>query len=70
MDGPIDQDMPTSIEEYDELVLCCLADTAERLLGKTARWIDKRVLGSTTWSDDITVTHNVGFWLLTRGQML
>merc|ERR1712225_76494 len=54
----VDQDMPTAIEEYDELVLCCLADTSERLLGKTARWIDRRVLGSTTWSDDITVTHN------------
>ena len=54
-----DQDLPQTEEVYDEIVLCCLADTAQRLLGKTARWIDNRVLGATTWSDDITVTHNV-----------
>lgn len=53
-----DQDLPQTEETYDEIVLCCLADTAQRLLGKTARWIDNRVLGATTWSDDITVTHN------------
>jgi len=45
------------IEEYDELVLCCLADTSKRVLGKTARWIDRKVLGGAKWSDDITVTH-------------
>jgi len=53
-----DQDLPQTLEQYDEIVLCVLADTAQRLLGKTARWVDNRVLGSTTWSDDITVTHN------------
>lgn len=52
-----DLDMPLHEEEYDEIVLCCLADTAKRLLGKTGRWIDKKVLGSAKWSDDITVTH-------------
>ena len=55
-----DQDAPRTEEEYDEIVLCVLADTAQRLLGKHARWIDNAVLGSTKWSDDITVTHNVG----------
>ena len=55
-----DQDAPRTEEEYDEIVLCVLADTAQRLLGKHARWIDNQVLGSTKWSDDITVTHNVG----------
>jgi hypothetical protein len=54
-----DQDLPQTLEEYDEIVLCVLADTAQRLLGKTSRWIDRQVLGSTKWADDITVTHNV-----------
>lgn len=51
--------MPTSNEEFDEIVLCVLADTAKRILGKTARGVEKFVLGNTTWSDDVTVTHNV-----------
>lgn len=55
-----DQDLPTSDEEYDEIVLCTLADTAKRVLGKSARGVEKWVLGNTTWSDDVTVTHNVG----------
>ncbi|KAI5455425.1 hypothetical protein NCC49_000235 [Naganishia albida] len=53
-----DQDTPVHEEQYDEIVLCILADTAKRLLGKTAGLIEKGVLGSTRWSDDITVTHN------------
>ena len=52
-----DHDLPQTEEHYDEIVLCCLADTANRLLGKTSRWIDRQVLGSAKWSDDITVTH-------------
>lgn len=47
------------IEEYDEIVFCVLADTAKRLLGKQARWIEKSVLGATQWADDVTVTHTV-----------
>ncbi|GAA5855080.1 hypothetical protein JCM8547_002372 [Rhodosporidiobolus lusitaniae] len=53
-----DQDLPEQLEQYDELVLNVLADTAAKLLGKKARWIEKRVLGATKWSDDITVTHH------------
>lgn len=53
----VDQDKPESIEEYDELVFACLADTAKALLGKSASLREKIVLGSTKWSDDITVTH-------------
>ncbi|EIN12852.1 FAD/NAD(P)-binding domain-containing protein [Punctularia strigosozonata HHB-11173 SS5] len=53
-----DQDLPESVEQYDELVLCVLADAAKVLLGKTARWVDRFVLGNTKWSDDVTVTHN------------
>ncbi len=54
-----DQDMPVTEEDYDQLVFACLADTAEKLLGKGATFREKRVLGATSWSDDITVTHNV-----------
>ena len=45
------------IETYDEMVLCCLADSSLRILEKTATWTEKRVLGSVKFSDDVTVTH-------------
>jgi hypothetical protein len=54
-----DTDVPEEREEYDEIVLCVLADTSKRLLGKTSRWIERQVLGSAKWSDDVTVTHHV-----------
>ena len=54
-----DQDLPENEEVYDEIVLCVLADTAKRLLGKNAGLMEKFVLGRTKWSDDVTVTHNV-----------
>ncbi|CAM1510316.1 Fc.00g006510.m01.CDS01 [Cosmosporella sp. VM-42] len=44
-------------EEFDEMVLCVLADTALCLLGKTATWKEKFVLGGAAFYDDITVTH-------------
>ncbi|KAI2464784.1 FAD/NAD(P)-binding domain-containing protein [Annulohypoxylon bovei var. microspora] len=48
-----------SIEEvHDEIVMCCLADTAKKALGRTATWRENRVLGSAKFSDDITITHN------------
>ncbi|KAK7716649.1 hypothetical protein SLS63_011074 [Diaporthe eres] len=53
-----DPDAPAADETYDEIVLCCLADTAKRVLGKTASWKEKQVLGSAKFSDDITITHN------------
>lgn len=53
-----DPDAPAPEETFDELVLCCLADTSKRVLGKTASWKEKRVLGSAKFSDDITITHN------------
>ncbi|KAK0636000.1 hypothetical protein B0T17DRAFT_65881 [Bombardia bombarda] len=45
-------------EHYDEIVICCLADTAKRLLGKTASFREKRILGAAKFSDDITITHH------------
>ncbi|KAK6215599.1 FAD dependent oxidoreductase [Colletotrichum tabaci] len=53
-----DPDAPESEEHYDELVLCVLADTAKKVLGKTSSWRERRVLGSATFSDDITITHH------------
>ena len=53
----VDRDLPVADEHYDEIVLCVLADTAKRLLGRTATFAERRVLGATKWSDDITVTH-------------
>jgi hypothetical protein len=54
-----DQDIPPVEEEFDEIVLCVLADTAKRLLGDQARGAESFVLGKTKWSDDVTVTHSV-----------
>lgn len=54
-----DHDLPTTKEEFDEIVLCILADTAKRVLGKDAGMMERFVLGNTKWSDDITVTHTV-----------
>ncbi|ORY57515.1 uncharacterized protein BCR38DRAFT_378265 [Pseudomassariella vexata] len=53
-----DQEVPPGEEVFDEIVLCCLADTAKRVLGRTASWKEKKVLGSAKFSDDITITHN------------
>ncbi|KAF2000741.1 FAD/NAD(P)-binding domain-containing protein [Amniculicola lignicola CBS 123094] len=44
-------------ERYDELVLCTLADTAKKILEPTASFRERKVLGSTKFADDITVTH-------------
>lgn len=53
-----DLDAPVTQESYDEIVLCCLADKAKEVLGRTASWREKRVLGSAKFSDDTTITHN------------
>ncbi|KAI5921249.1 hypothetical protein F4810DRAFT_678980 [Camillea tinctor] len=48
---------PAQEEVYDELVLCCLADTSKRVLGRSATWWERQVLGSARFSDDLTITH-------------
>jgi predicted NAD/FAD-binding protein len=53
-----DANASTWEEHYDELVLCVLADTAKKMLGKSASFREKRVLGCAKFSDDITITHN------------
>lgn len=59
-----DQDIPPTEEAFDELILCTLADTAKKALGKTATWKEKKVLGSAKFSDDITITHNDSDYML------
>ncbi|KAK0720208.1 hypothetical protein B0H67DRAFT_575332 [Lasiosphaeris hirsuta] len=58
-----DANAPETTEDYDEIVLCCLADTAKRLLGRTASFRERRVLGSAKFSDDITITHSDSTYL-------
>ena len=48
----------SSTETFDDMVLCILADDAKGLLGKTATWRERFVLGGARFFDDITVTHS------------
>ena len=52
-----DGDAKESTEEYDEIVLCVLTDSAKRLLKPTITSLESRVLGSAKFANDITVTH-------------
>ncbi|EME44479.1 hypothetical protein DOTSEDRAFT_53565 [Dothistroma septosporum NZE10] len=52
-----DADAKEATEEYDEIVLCVLTDTAKRLLKETITGVESRVLGSAKFANDITVTH-------------
>ncbi|KAG9239402.1 flavin-containing amine oxidasedehydrogenase-like protein [Amylocarpus encephaloides] len=45
-------------EKFDELVMCVLADDALKILGKTATYKEKFVLGGAKFFDDITITHS------------
>lgn len=51
--GPV-----SKTETFDDLVMCILADDAKKLLGKTATWREKFVLGGAKFFDDITITHS------------
>jgi len=57
-DGAVDPSADEWHEDYDELVLCVLADTANRLLRPTSTFLSKRILGSAKFANDITVTHS------------
>lgn len=47
----------TTDEDFDEMVLCVLADDALKILGNTATWRENFVLGGAAFYDDLTVTH-------------
>jgi hypothetical protein len=53
-----DPENPTWEEHYDEIVLCCLADACKKILGRSATFREKKVLGTAKFSDDITITHS------------
>ncbi|KAH9895234.1 FAD/NAD-P-binding domain-containing protein [Cubamyces lactineus] len=46
------------IAAFDELILAIDADSALKLLGNEATWIEKRVLGNVKYLYDVTITHN------------
>ncbi|KAJ5900450.1 uncharacterized protein N7473_004520 [Penicillium subrubescens] len=45
-------------ETFDELVLCCPADEAKKMLDRNATWREKYVLGGVRFFNDITITHS------------
>ncbi|TWU73280.1 hypothetical protein ED733_003033 [Metarhizium rileyi] len=45
-------------EDFDDLVLCTLADDSLRILGKEASWRERFVLNGAAFYDDVTVTHS------------
>ncbi|KAL6719705.1 hypothetical protein ACLMJK_001626 [Lecanora helva] len=49
---------PSTTETFDDLVMCVLADDALKILGKTATWREKFVLGGAHFFNDITITHS------------
>lgn len=48
----------TTDENFDDMVMCVLADDALRILGRQASRKEKFVLGGAAFYDDITVTHS------------
>lgn len=52
-----DVDAVETTEEFDEIVLCVLTDTAKRLLKPTITSLESKILGSAKFANDITVTH-------------
>jgi predicted NAD/FAD-binding protein len=52
-----DAEKVETTEEYDEIVLCVLTDTAKRLLKPTITTLESKILGSAKFANDVTVTH-------------
>ncbi|CAE6418938.1 unnamed protein product [Rhizoctonia solani] len=45
-------------ETFDEIVMATDADAALKILGKSASWMERQVLGSVKYLYDVTITHN------------
>ena len=43
--------------EFDELILCCGAEEALKILGNDATWLEKRLLDNVSYYNDLIVTH-------------
>ena len=55
--GIILTDNEQKSEKFDEIIFGCDAETALKLLGSQATFIEKKVLGNVKYYNDITVTH-------------
>ncbi|EMD32158.1 hypothetical protein CERSUDRAFT_119132 [Gelatoporia subvermispora B] len=55
-----DGDLETGpqLDNFDELILAVDADSALKLLGKDASWMERKILGSVKYLYDVTITHN------------
>lgn len=49
---------PSEPERFDELILCVLADDSLKILGRSATFKERFVLGGAKFFDDITITHS------------
>ena len=47
-----------SVQKFDWLVMAVLADDAKNILGRSATWKEKFVLGGARFYDDVTITHS------------
>jgi hypothetical protein len=56
--GEVSTSSLSMTEKFDDLVMCVLADDAKRILGRTATWRERFVLGGASFYDDITITHS------------
>ncbi|PYI20481.1 FAD/NAD(P)-binding domain-containing protein [Aspergillus violaceofuscus CBS 115571] len=46
-----------TVEDFDELILCCPADEALSMLGPHATWRERYVLNGVKFFNDLTITH-------------
>jgi predicted NAD/FAD-binding protein len=44
-------------KDFDEIILCCGAEQALRMLGDGASWLERRLLGNVRYFNDLIVTH-------------
>ncbi|PWN51895.1 hypothetical protein IE53DRAFT_31193 [Violaceomyces palustris] len=51
-------DEESRTEVFDDLIMACDADSALKILGKSATWKERKVLGNVLYKWDITTTHN------------
>ena len=55
-DGSLETALQTA--HFDQIILAIDADSALKLLGKEATWMERRILGNVKYLYDVTITHN------------
>lgn len=53
-------------ERFDEVVFACDAETALKVLGKGASWLEQRLLGNVRYYADYCITHEDGEYMKVR----